>query len=43
MILTARPNVIPEIVEMGVDYWVSKPIMPQDFLGIVSELLNSAY
>mgnify|MGYP005836923345 CR=1 FL=1 len=43
MILTARPNVIPEIVEMGVDYWVSKPIMPQDFLDIVSELLNSAY
>lgn len=40
MILTARPNVIPEIVEMGIDYWVSKPVMPQDFLEMVTELLN---
>ena len=40
MILTARPNLLPEIVEMGIDYWVSKPVMPKDFMEIVSELLD---
>jgi len=40
MILTARPNLIPEIVQMGIDYWVSKPVMPKDFVEMVAELLN---
>jgi CheY-like chemotaxis protein len=40
MILTARPNLMPEIVEMGIDYWVSKPVMPKDFIEMVTELLN---
>ncbi|MBN1680205.1 MAG: response regulator [Anaerolineae bacterium] len=41
MILTARPNMVPEIEELGIDLWVSKPIMPQDFLDAVETLLDS--
>ncbi len=40
MILTARPNMVPEVEALGIDFWVSKPIMPHDFLEIVREVLN---
>lgn len=43
MILTARPSMVPEVEELGIDCWVSKPIMPQDFLEIVSHELDSLY
>src|SRR5690606_17441672 len=39
MILTARPSMVPEVEELGIDYWVSKPILPRDFLEIVREVL----
>ena len=42
MILTARPNVMPEIEEFNIDYWVSKPIMPQDFLDFVGGVLDDS-
>jgi CheY-like chemotaxis protein len=41
MILTARPNMIPELGTLGFDYWVSKPIMPQDFLEVVQSALEA--
>ncbi|NDJ75642.1 MAG: response regulator [Chloroflexi bacterium] len=41
MILTARPNQVPEIEAMGIDCWVSKPVMPNDFLDIVQDLLSA--
>lgn len=40
MILTARPNMVPEVEALGIDFWVSKPIMPHDFLEIVDGVLN---
>jgi len=40
MILTARPNMVPEVEALGIDFWVSKPIMPHDFLEIVGDVLN---
>ena len=40
MILTARPNMVPEVEALGIDCWVSKPIMPTDFLDIVDEILS---
>jgi CheY-like chemotaxis protein len=39
MILTARPNMVPEVETLGIDCWVSKPIMPNDFLDVVDEIL----
>lgn len=41
MILTARPSMVPEVEELGIDYWVSKPILPRDFLEIVREVLEN--
>lgn len=43
MILTARPNMVPEIEAMGIDCWVSKPIIPGDFLDIVRSLMEEGY
>ncbi|MBN1201018.1 MAG: response regulator [Anaerolineae bacterium] len=40
MILTARPNVLAEVNDLGFDYWITKPILPQDFLDAVEEALN---
>lgn len=40
MILTARPNLIPEVEALGIDLWVAKPVMPRDFLALVSEALS---
>jgi DNA-binding response OmpR family regulator len=39
MILTARPNMVPEVEALGIDCWVSKPVMPRDFLDVVQTLL----
>lgn len=41
MILTARPNMAPELAELGFDYWVSKPIMPHDFIEAVQQALEA--
>ncbi|NLE52312.1 MAG: response regulator [Chloroflexi bacterium] len=41
MILTARPHLVPEVEALGIDYWVSKPILPRDFLEIVRDVLES--
>lgn len=43
MILTARPNMVPEVEALGIDCWVSKPVMPHDFLEIVSQVLDTLY
>ena len=43
MILTARPNMVPEVEALGIDCWVSKPVMPTDFLDIVSQVLDTLY
>ncbi len=43
MILTARPNMVPEVEALGIDCWVSKPVMPHDFLDIVTQVLDSLY
>ena len=43
MILTARPNMVPEVEALGIDCWVSKPVMPNDFLDIVNQVLGSIY
>jgi DNA-binding response OmpR family regulator len=43
MILTARPNMVPEVEALGIDCWVSKPVMPHDFLNIVSGVLEKLY
>jgi CheY-like chemotaxis protein len=40
MILTARPGMVPEVESMGVDCWVTKPVMPNEFLEIVADVLN---
>jgi DNA-binding response OmpR family regulator len=40
MILTARPNMVPEIEALGIDCWLSKPVMPHDFLDVVRSVLN---
>ena len=39
MILTARPNMVTEIEALGIDCWVVKPVMPNDFLEIVTNVL----
>jgi CheY-like chemotaxis protein len=43
MILTARPNMVPEVEALGIDCWVSKPVMPTDFLDIVTQVLETLY
>ncbi len=43
MILTARPNMVPEVEALGIDCWVAKPVMPSDFLVIVDEILADIY
>ena len=43
MILTARPNMVPEVEALGIDSWVSKPVMPHDFLDVVGEILDTLY
>lgn len=43
MILTARPNMVPEVEALGIDCWVAKPVMPSDFLAIVDEILADIY
>ena len=40
MILTARPNMVAEVERLGIDCWVAKPVMPNDFLDIVSDVLS---
>ena len=40
MILTARPNMVREVEALGIDCWVSKPVMPNDFLDAVQGLLD---
>ncbi len=40
MILTARPNMIPEVEAMGIDGWVTKPVGPRDFLEAVEAMLD---
>jgi CheY-like chemotaxis protein len=39
MILTARPYMVPEVEALGIDRWVSKPVMPMEFLDHVRDLL----
>ncbi|HEX3053362.1 MAG TPA: response regulator [Aggregatilineaceae bacterium] len=41
MILTARPNMVPEIEEMGIDCWIAKPVMPREFMDLVQTVLAS--
>ncbi len=43
MILTARPNLVPEIEDLGIDCWVSKPVMPREFLDMVQQVLAGTY
>jgi CheY-like chemotaxis protein len=43
VILTARPNMVPEVEELGIDGWISKPILPNDFLAIVSDILADVH
>ncbi len=40
MILTARPNMVVEAEGLGIDCWVAKPVMPNDFLDIVADVLS---
>lgn len=40
MILTARPNMVSEVEGLGIDCWVAKPVMPNDFLDIVTDVLS---
>lgn len=40
MILTARPNMVPEVEALGIDSWLTKPVMPNDFLAAVRELVT---
>jgi len=39
MILTARPTMVPEVEALGIDLWVSKPILPHDLLKLVESVL----
>ena len=39
MILTARPNMVPEVEALGIDGWVTKPVMAHDFLEAVEKAL----
>lgn len=39
IILTARPNMVYEVEELGISCWLSKPITPRDFIAAVEEVL----
>lgn len=39
MILTARPHLLPEIEPLGIDCWLTKPVLPRDFLGVIETML----
>lgn len=39
MILTARPNLVPEVEAMGIDGWMAKPVLPGDFIDEVTAIL----
>ncbi|MBI5959865.1 MAG: response regulator [Chloroflexi bacterium] len=39
LILTARPNLVPEVAALGIDGWLSKPIMPADLTQAVNQIL----
>jgi CheY-like chemotaxis protein len=41
LILTARPNLVPEVEALGIDAWLSKPVMPNDFVDAVAQTLYS--
>jgi len=41
MILTARPSTIPEAETLGIDYWITKPVLPSDFINAVARALDS--
>jgi len=41
MILTARPSTIPEAGVLGIDYWVTKPVLPSDFIDAVAQALDN--
>lgn len=43
LILTARPNLVPEIEALGIDSWLAKPVMPNDFLDAVAQILFGSY
>lgn len=40
VILTARPNMLPEVEELGFDKWLSKPLSPHALLAAVKEILD---
>jgi CheY-like chemotaxis protein len=40
MILTARPSTIPEAEVLGINYWVTKPVLPSDFIDAVARALD---
>jgi CheY-like chemotaxis protein len=40
MILTARPNSVPEVEALGIDCWVAKPVTPNEFLTMVESTLT---
>lgn len=40
IILTARPNMIAEVETLGIDYWISKPVAPMDFLRLIEDILS---
>jgi len=39
LILTARPSLVPEVEALGIDAWLSKPVMPNDFVDAISQVL----
>ncbi len=40
IILTARPNMVYEVEELGISCWLSKPITPRDFISAVEEVMG---
>lgn len=43
LILTARPNLVPEVEALGIDAWLSKPVMPNDFVDAIAHTLYGGY
>lgn len=39
MILTARPNKVTEIETLGIQAWLTKPVMPHDFIDALEKVL----
>jgi len=39
LVLTARPSLVPEVETLGIDAWLSKPVMPNEFLDAVTQSL----